>query len=106
MTKNPYPEWWTEQEWKDKEIINFCDCHGHAVSLGILWDGEIEDEWAYMDVYYSINPSDWSWRERLSYIWAILTGNVCALWEVVLSKQKAVRFAKFILACAGEEDDD
>jgi len=105
MTKNPYPDWWTDREWKDKDLIEFCDCHGHAVSLGILWDGEEDDEWAYMDVYYSINPGEWSWKERLSYIWAILTGNVCALWEVVLSKQKAVRFAKFILACAGEEDE-
>jgi len=103
ITKNPYLEYWTEHDWQAREIIEFCDCHEHAVSLGILWDGEEEDEWAYMDVFYSIHPWEWSWRQRLLYIWRILTGNVAAMWEVVLNKQKAVRFAKFILACAGED---
>jgi len=105
MTKNPYPELWTDYNWTRQEILEICDCHEHTMLLGILWDGEIEDEWAYMDVHYAICPYEWSWRQRLGYIWSILRGEVNALLEVVLSREKAVRFAKFILACAGEEDE-
>jgi hypothetical protein len=82
------------------EIAEVCDCHDHAISLMVHADG-VEEEWdCYFDVFFCIHPHAWSWRERLFYIWRILTGNVSAMWEVCLNKPKAVRIAEFILECA------
>jgi len=100
------PVWWNDEHWKDKELIQMCDCYSHVVTLGMLWDGELEDEWAYLSVFYALHPYEWSWKQRLGYIWRILTGNVSAVWEVILSREKALRIADFIKGCAELQDEE